>query len=199
MKHLIFVFIACIAAHDAMAARMRDMSLSVEDSMREPDITTTNPQDYLNPGGFGSNTQGTLKAPTKPGGYGSAYSGANNYDATALPADSYMVGYCDPNVGVRAGAMQDCIAQGKKQTCDIFAQLPNDAQRLLDRTISCLSDTAEYEDDYDSARKDCGYERARLGLLKKYWEEQQTAYALVFLPDMVMNAAANCMPNRRGY
>jgi hypothetical protein len=173
------------------AQRMRDMSLSVDDTMKEPDIVKEH--DYLKfPGqGSSSNTARQRGTGTRlpQGGINSApYGGDQQFGV-----NRFMDGYCDPNfnAGVGAGqASQGCIDNAKRQACDIFSRLPRDAQGLLDRTLSCAfsADSGGYGS-YD----DCaGYDSQRLQAIKAYWNDQETVYALVFLPDLVQNPAASC-------
>lgn len=210
MKYVLALGLILLAAQ-ASGAPMRDMSLSPSDTMRQPTITHSSPQDYFNQNrsdNFDHFPQGQSGS-NYGSGYGSRVGSGlpgdgNNYD-NSMQSKRFMDNYCDPNfhAGVGNSRIQDCMAQGREKACDMFSRLPPDAQHIIDQSISCVYAISETGGDdalptTAAADPSCAAdEHRRMVLIKKYWTEQETAYAMVFLPDMVLNASTGCM--RGGY
>ena len=104
-------------------------------------------------------------------------------------AKSYMSQFC-ANVNVNAAANnggQTCQETQKQQACYRFRNAAVNVQQVLDRAVSCEVNTA------NAVESDCdGLDAGRLDLLKQYWQDEDMAYTILFLPDMVINASANC-------
>lgn len=161
----------CLAASSADAARIKDMSLSPEESFQQPNI---------------------IRAPAPLGGQPISNEAPppGTVNLPGMSSARFMDGYCDPSVNPRsANAMQECMQQARADACQRFQRLPADAQAALDRVIAC--DYAAGEDGAPAA--DCVESVQRqLQLIKKYWNDPDTSHALVFLPDKVNNPAADC-------
>jgi hypothetical protein len=190
----ITALILCLLAGHAYAQeqpRIPDLSLSPEESFRQPDIshsqsdgfgTPTNPQDF-----------GHDNADYTPGAYNTG------------GASSFMAGYCDPNFkpiianAPGLSALQSCLETQKRQSCDEFQHLPADAQAALDSVIDCMqsdSDTADGQRAADDPGCLSG-DTQRLRLLKKYWHNEAITHALVFMPDDIVAASGKCMQGAR--
>lgn len=162
----------CLLAVPAEAARIQDMSLTPRESLQQPDIVNA----------------------TAPLGGQPAYDNEAAADAyiSGTATRRFMDGYCDASVRPAvsgANALQTCMQEARADACARFQQLPPDAQEVIDRAVACGYAAGE-----DGAMPDeCADNSDRqLQLLRKYWGDQNTAQALVFLPDKVNNPAALC-------
>jgi hypothetical protein len=181
----------------AHAERIRDMSLSPEESMRLPDIDYgTSGSPYGSSGSdrsFGGTGGGGRSA--LPRGRLPMASGESDFE---LRASRFMDSYCSQEAAMgigMGGDLQQCLQKTKGEVCRDFAQLPSDARRVLDRAVDCehaLSEMGSHGAALDCAAED----RARLFLLKKYWNDSNAAQALVFLPDRVLRAGEICVGAR---
>lgn len=212
------LLVTTTAITDAHARRMKDYSLSEKESLRLPSRNTnqsgnydqfwnnnnTNNSDGINNGG-GVNQQNNNRGFN----FGTPPLNGTNYN-TQLPSQAstqFMVGYCDDNFqpllanSGRIAQLNACISEQKKQACNMFLGMPIDAQRAVDSVISCdytranegQLDENGYVQQMPSAGDCTNGDSLRMNLLKQYWRDQNTAYAIVFLPDMVLNGAARCM------
>lgn len=187
MKHHLacIAFLACVlAAGYAGAERLRDMSLSPEETWEESQKSSSGKS--TPPLGGTSPQENHWKKPSFL-----PYDGMRGE-----PGNSFMEGYCDPNFRplVANPDYLDCLEHQKQEICDMFWNLPEDAQQALDDTLGCYN--AGNEEDTQPMRRDISCEindRQRLELLKKYWEEQSVMYALLFVPDLVTNGANECL------
>ena len=182
----------CMLATNALAKPMPDYSLSPSETARQPNIS--NNTQPLN-SGTTPNGVGDFKnpsAPLLPGG------------GMPAPSSNFMDGYCDRNFtpaianDPHYAAIANCLKQQKEQTCAQFQQLPADARQLLDQAISCTNRllSGENPDTPEAMNAPTNCEQtdgARLQLLKKYWRDANTAYALVFMPDNVLASSSTCM------
>jgi len=126
---------------------------------------------------------------------------------TLTPAKRFMDGYCDRNFhpaiasDPRYANLGNCLEQQKQQVCNQFQQLPEDVKSALDETIACTEsggDILPPGQEYDQHNAACdNTDTARLQLLKKYWRDPNTAYALVFLPDDVLDSSGKCLRGGR--
>jgi hypothetical protein len=193
---------------DALAQKMRDFSMSPEESQRVPSSTggTNNSvggnyDQYMQNQQQGGNSTDYLNYAGKSRG-GSGIPGQ--------PASSFMQGYCDPsfkpmiNSGNIAN-LQACMETRKQQTCEQFAALPNDVKRSLDFAIECAYTAANggemdengYIVQQAPVNPACaGTDSERMALLKKYWRDQNVSYSIVFIVDQVINATAGCVGGR---
>ena len=181
-----------LIASDVAAERIRDMSLSMEESLRQPDIHTSE-EDSLGspwsnqydsfPSGDSGGRRADLQAP---------YLEQNRYES-----QSFMANYCDTNVtpivqNRHFGDTNHCFESTKAKACDGFKALPDDAKNVLDRATECAF---AMSDDVSKRYKnnDCEQlERDQFRLAKKYWNSQEMTYLVLFLPDMVANPMIFC-------
>lgn len=184
----------CLLPSLAMATeKFVDRSLSVEDSLKEPSIRKAPP---VGDTGFAPdvpidpNTAKQLNDLRSQNNANIA-GGAGSINIPPPPNSNpfswrsvgggYMAQFC-------AGS---CGGDAKQQACTRFKAAAVNVQELLDRVVTCevkSGSTVEYDcDSLDSSRID---------LLKQYWQDEDMSYTILFLPDMVLNAAANC-PTRK--
>jgi hypothetical protein len=170
----------CLFAFDASAQRIRDQSLSVEETFREPNIT---------------------RAPITPPALDTPQDEWDeNAAKSSRPLSDFMEVYCDPGFKPLAAdrpgmaALQNCLEQQKRKTCGEYQKLPADAQALLGATISCMYSETEIGDgEYRAESRCAGYDAQRMALAQKYWQKPDISRALVFMPDEAINAGAKCM------
>ncbi|MGE0753739.1 MAG: hypothetical protein AB7L92_01105 [Alphaproteobacteria bacterium] len=176
------------ASSTAYAQRMRDFSLSPGETMREPDNINPNSTDpYLRPPPGGTTE-----------GYGYGGSRNNFSSATGTPQRTFfMEEYCQPGLqpiirSSRVRGIMECYDSVKQQACERFSKLPEDAVTLVDNTVRCVYQTAESGSgaSYDVHCRQPYAEQ--LWVLKKYWNEPDTAYTILFLPDMVVDSTLFC-------
>jgi|GEM_PF-5872026 len=98
---------------------------------------------------------------------------------------SYMAKFC-------AGETGSCQTTQKLQVCERFRVAAVNVQQLLDRAVNCETNAADTAADCD------GLDAGRIDLLKQYWQDEDMAYTILFLPDMVQNAAASCQAKHGG-
>lgn len=219
MKPTLFIITASLLAtlsitDNAHARRMKDYSLSEEESLRLPSRNTNqsgNYQEFWNRNNNNTtNNNGYNQQPSNRGfNFGNSPINGSNYNTQLpnQPSTQFMVGYCDQdfqpllaNSG-RIAQLNACINQQKKQACDMFLNMPLDAQRIIDSVISCdysMANQGQLDQNGNPQQLPSGLDCSngdslRMSLLKQYWRDQNTAYAVVFLPDMVLNGAARCM------
>ncbi|MDE3060346.1 MAG: hypothetical protein KGJ06_04990 [Pseudomonadota bacterium] len=173
----------CLVAGSALAQqRMRDLSMSPEESMQEPDVTHDGigqpaPLNYVN-GSDGSNL------PSGP---------------DAMPGEGFMERFCDPGFrplladNAQLAGMESCVEERRRAACDTFSKLPGDARRVLDATIACRYSAEDDQGQEDNA--DCS-DGDRLRLLEKYWRNAAVSHALVFLPDEALDNG-DCVRRRQ--
>lgn len=202
MKYIALIAaLACLASHDAHAQRMRDFSMPESDSLNQPTSNKSqsgNYQQYMNQQGSGDR-------------FNYQRGSNSNMQLPNQPSTQFMAGYCDPNFRPllanrgNVANLNNCMENQKKQACDMFANLPRDAQRTMDSIIAC-----QYNNANDGGMDENGYvqqgrgmqdcsegDSIRMNLLRQYWNNQNTAYAIVFLPDMVADGASQCMGGGR--
>lgn len=84
-------------------------------------------------------------------------------------------------------ALQSCIDTQRQQVCERFRRAAVNIQRVISQAVDCESNVTGY------IKADCsGLDASRLDLLKQYWQDEDSSYTILFLPDMVLNPAANC-------
>ncbi len=187
MMRKIVACLLCLIATDASAQYMRDQSLSVEDTMREPDISYSS-----NPTSTWQNQSGQMG---EPGLADQPLPGEYRDDDYAREGARFMDSYCDPNfrplVPVRVG-MASCFESIKQKACDGFARLPAEVQGPMNRLVECQYNVAEEPSEYADETRCARLEHEQMRLLKHYWRDQNTAYTILFLPDLVINAGSFC-------
>ena len=116
-----------------------------------------------------------------------------------------MEKYCDPSfVSILANnrkyfGQEQCLQNQRDDACARFHGLPQEVKTVLDEAISCLfSNGSGYvSDTMKNESEECGVTyMKRIELLKKYLGEAYSSYALVFLPDTVLDTGGACV-NRR--
>lgn len=197
---LLLMVMASGGASMALAQKMHDYSLSPAETFSQSGNKggrqDTSYQNYLKQNGFNKPAADPRTALGAP---------------AAQPAGSFMEGYCDPDfrpaiaANPRFAGMEECLNQAKQQLCASFAQLPPEVKATLNETLSCMNDTTDpVEGDVQEDLIERRYRQAgcaanssdRLQLLRKYWQDQNVSYALVFLPDDVIDAPNNCIRRR---
>jgi len=186
MKLYAIAVLCVFLASEAHAARIKDMSMPVGESLAQPDIDHGNP--------FGGNAPGTFMP----------YS--NGDKAPQIPQDNsttsnrFMDNYCNPNKtsiianSPRMHEIQSCIDSGKQKTCAEYARLPADAKIVLEAQVICAVEAAERTGEDDTPKKDCKrYDSERIDLLKKYEQDAQTTATLLHLTDDVVYGSSRCI------
>lgn len=201
---LTLLFLMATALYGEMAlaqvsgggGRMQDLSLSPEDSMRQPNINN-NPieKQYQNDitRRSMSKDQPAFNAPPP------------RADEGMMPSKSFMEGFCDSNFvpllanNRRYFGKEDCLKNLRDEACSRFTNLPKDAKLVLDEAISCMFTNGNgYASDHPSVSDNdymvCGSTYARrIEMLKKYSADPYTNYALIYLPDDVLDSSGRCV------
>lgn len=200
----------------AQAQGIRDLSMTPAEMLQQ--------NLHVNPSGAAQ--QGTSLPPGLPGSATWPKPGGGQAPVTGapLPADSYMAGYCAPDFrpliarSGRYAGMAACLQQQREQACQLYARMPADARGALDNAIHCLARRSEAMDHGDEAEEEdsgwnfaglggrkkapvsmagcAGGDTQRLAMIQRYWDDQNTVYALVFLPDLVMDSSGSCLNQR---
>ncbi len=206
-----------MASHGAWAAGIRDLSMSPTEMLQQNMNVNHAPTggSNLTPDVSGINTNNGMQ---KLGNVAPIVGTPGQ-----LPSKNYMDGYCDPNFKPLMGrspqyaGIASCLEQQKSEACKLYQSVPADVKQALDASINCMaqaSDAAGTGDAGEDSEGDgwgalppaqgyaatmahCGAaDTRRLHLLKHYWSDQNLAYALVFVPDLVMDSSGSCL-NRR--
>ncbi|MEQ1789440.1 MAG: hypothetical protein ABL857_03245 [Rickettsiales bacterium] len=86
-----------------------------------------------------------------------------------------------------SNAEKVCINAQRQQACERFKLSAMNVRRILSQIIDCEANITGYN------ISGCdGLNSNRINLLKQYWQDETTSYTILFLPDMVLNTAANC-------
>lgn len=199
--------VALLLSGSAWARPIHDYSMSPEESLRQGNSHKGRPSGNYHQ--FWNHNQ------TQSGGQYNRYNDMGRYNSRSSnyntqlpdqPASQFMTGFCDPNFkpllanSGRIASLNACLDDQKKQACDRFGSLPNDVQKEMDKVIGCLynaSNNGQMDENgsiQQAPQQDCTRDDAvRLDMLKQYWSDQNVAYAILFLPDMVLGGAARCM------
>ncbi|MEZ5691454.1 MAG: hypothetical protein R3D71_07310 [Rickettsiales bacterium] len=106
---------------------------------------------------------------------------------------SYMKNYMDffCNLVVRkAEDANFCNNDQKKQVCKRFVDSPYEIKSVLNESVGCHMNRIR------SINSDCrDIDTTRLDLMKRYWQDREALYTILFLPDMAINAAIKCASN----
>jgi len=188
MRPVLYSLTMAFLAGTAYATQIPDYSLSPAETARQPDISHSNTQPY---GNQNNQMPGQYPTPLLPNG------------ATATASTNFMDGYCDRNFtpGIasdpRYANLAACVKQQKEQVCLQFQQLPSDVKQVMNEALVCIQsggDILPPDQEYDQHNPACNNTDAtRLQLLKKYWRDPNTAYALVFMPDDVLTGPTKCL------
>ena len=92
----------------------------------------------------------------------------------------------------------NCLAQQKTDACRLYQSVPQDVKQALDDSINCMAQMSDTAGNATTASvSNCGVtDTRRLALVKRYWNDANLAYALVFVPDLVMDNAGDCLIRR---
>ena len=194
MKKYAAAMLLCLASTSALAAPMRDYSLSPEESIRQANTqATTSPSPAI--GGVGAD--------------GGQQPQADGKDYGVNPNSGHFLDtFCDANykIGIVRTSMTDCLAQQRETACQQYINLPADAREVMNTVVDCEyaagENTANAQEDESGIQiaqprgcKDAP--RARISLMKKYYDDQYTSHALLFLEDEALNGSAACISGRR--
>jgi|CXWL01.1.fsa_nt_gi hypothetical protein len=234
------IFTVMLISPANSAPKMRDMSLSVEETNRQLATPQSARDNVADPGfyndsgmesdsGFGNGYGGGYGN----GGYGNGGYGidpnapidlrnlddinslnnmrSDNYIGNNLPNPPRRIGppirvsnkqgfinrFCSAGYIPQTNssiADQSCQDTQRQQACERFARAAVNVQRILSQAIDCEASTSNYRN------SDCdGLDATRLDLLKQNWQDEDLAYTILFLPDMVLNSTENCSySSRRG-
>ncbi len=165
------------------AEQVRDMSLSPEQTLREPSIKRSIQGDtWYDPKMAQqlreSSNDATSSVPPVNGDELSAPSSSDS---------SFMNKFC-----ASKDSVPTCRESQRMETCDRFKRTAINVQQVLDRVVACDAKVQK------GIEADCdGLDAGRLDLLKQYWQDEDMSYTILFLPDMVQNAAADCSIKNR--
>ena len=232
IANLIFIIAMILSVSSSYAAqRMRDMSLSVEDTNRQlatpqkAPINTADPgfhnDSNLNNGsllnnndgyndGYNENFKFDPNAPIDPDMANQIYdvNAPNNLTGNSLTGtrrspptmrglnqQGFINKFCSSGYSSQASAtaaQQSCIDTQRQEACERFGHTAVNIQRVLSQAIDCEANSSGY------TSSDCdGMDASRLDMLKQYWQDEETSYTILFLPDMVLNSVANCTATNR--
>jgi hypothetical protein len=205
MKHLFIAAVMVVGFAAQAQARIQNLSMTPQEML----------QQNMNINKPGVPLPGPNLSPAMPqAGNGWSNNAAPITGAPgSMPSNSYMEGFCDPNFrplisrNAQIASMAACMQQQRGEACRMYREVPEDVRRVLDETINCAAQAAEGnegsedEDGNWSATpgqgSHCGAsDTRRMDLVKKYWTDQNTVYALVFVPDLVMDNSGNCLRKR---
>lgn len=111
----------------------------------------------------------------------------NLLPAGEIPSPPVHIGNSVSYMGQFCANTNPCQNTQKQQVCERFRSAAVNVQQVLDRAIACEVNAAQ------GVESDCdGLDAGRLDLLKQYWQDEDMSYTILFLPDMVQNAAASC-------
>jgi hypothetical protein len=206
------------AATPAFAERMRDMSLSVEDTIKQPSTTYTpkNPPQYDIGGTLMDSDSADImaldpnmekqvndlknrRASEQQDGLPNPRRGANSFDKSMLddinPAHAvrgFMSSFCSDDVSTRSPlntAAASCKNSQREMACERYQRATVDVQRLLDQVVTCEnSGVGMGAQDINCDVLDAG----RIDLLKQYWQDEDASYTILYLPDMVSRSLDKC-------
>lgn len=172
----------------ALAERIPDMSLSPEETLRQPDIVHDNSEKYLG----GSTDTDNRYDPRQSDYY---------HQQSAGRGKLFMDQYCNPAfkpiVNPARHGIIACAESVRKEACNGFSLLPRDAKEPIDHTVECVYASAQSgaESYYDMQCRDAYVQQ--IWLLKKYWGDEKTTYTILYLPDMVADSSSFCQEGRR--
>lgn len=208
MKRIVMSIALCAIAFPALAEQIPDYSISQEEMVHNTNNSTQPLNPNANPPINATSINPYRGAPVtniitnSPAN--NPYAPPPNSQDNPAASRRFMDGYCSnsftPAIAndPRYAATADCIKRSKEQVCAQFQQLPPDAQNVLDQTIGCnnklLNGDAQDPRSSGGAMDGCTTtDGSRLQLLKKYWRDMNTAYALVFMPDDVLDGSTKCV------
>jgi hypothetical protein len=183
MKRVLLAVCLCLFTQDALAAKMHDFSLSPDESASQPDITRSNNRfdPYANQSGLSGNS------PEQP--------------LTNMPyppedtAKRFMDNYCNmqsPPLTQKLPGMQECLQNQRQQICELYARTSTEVQRVISDAAECQMRLLESE---NRTATNCDvHATARLNLMQRNWQDQNTTWALAFIPEQVTAGGSSCLP-----
>lgn len=129
---------------------------------------------------------------------------------SGLPSNSFMEGYCDPTFismlanNAKYYGQEQCLQQIRDDTCARFKALPSEVAEVMDDAIGCLfSNSNGFAVDKHQKIVNESIECAesyvqRINMLKKYYTDYYTNYALLFMPDDVLDTPGRCVNRNEG-
>lgn len=224
---LSFTIFYSTSAH--ATGKMRDMSLSVEETNRQLATPQKPRSNIADPGFYNDNNHGNNYDFDEYSNDGIPYNNNYTFDADApispnmannlknpldnnlsrnginprrLPPGTrgisqrgFINKFCSTEYtpkDISSEAQQSCMDTQRQEACDRFQNAAVNIQRILSQAIDCEANSSGY------SSSDCdGLDASRLDMLKQYWQDEDASYTILFLPDMVLNSAANCSANSR--
>lgn len=173
----------------AYAQRMPDYSMSVEESLK-PQANPTPQPGYNTAPGY-PNYQQMDDNPVQ-----------QRLREMEMPqvTGSFMTGYCDPNfrpVAPVSAVVMVCLKEQREKSCAQFKSLPPDVQPVVDVAAGCAFALGNNDENLMDPDVCADSDTRRMEILKKYWQDQATASALVFLPDSVAGGDSKCITGGR--
>ncbi|NCY26710.1 MAG: hypothetical protein EBX37_18335 [Alphaproteobacteria bacterium] len=209
-KPLILALLLSALPFSAQAKRQQNLSMPPDEMIRQGVQNNTQVQQQPMPG--------NNMVPSYPtqGGYPAQRSYAQPITAQpVVPSSNYMDGYCDPNFkpllsrNAQYANIANCLEQQKTQACELYRNMPADAKKAVDDTMNCLAQgqsgggLVEAPDGTlqpaapSNGQQDCGYtDTNRLTMVKRYWQDQNVAYAIIFVPELAMDNSGACLGGR---
>lgn len=205
--HLLSLIAGSVIICSSMASatdRIRNMSLSVEETNKQLATPQTpknvgagenfDDQMYFEDGGTLDNNTGNQPFDDMNAGRNPVVGTGGN--AFPIPAPrrggerGFINRFCDSAYRPQPAAsapQQDCMDSQRQQACERFSHAPVSVQKLLSQAVDCEANAA------NPTPYGCdGLDANRLDLLKQYWQDEDTSYTILFLPDLVLNSAENC-------
>lgn len=196
MKMLIVALLALLISSQpghAQQKKMRDFSMPIDESLRQPSSTGISNFKPLSNTGFPSSSGGLIHSKDDM-----------PMSSPAGTAKHYMEGYCDPSftpVLSRNTALHACLTEKKEKSCSQFNRQPKDVRKVINLAVDCAYAESETmnEDGQQQLASPAGCDTvsdARLKMVKKYRDNEDTIEALTVLPDEVLTETATCMGGR---
>jgi len=189
MKLQVLIAAICtLLSQQALAAKMQDYSLSPEETVRQPDIMRSN--NRFDPYASQYGTGNTIDTPNRP------ITGLP--DPSANTRKGFMDIYCDTQITPplldtpKLAGMQECLKNERLQICDLYIRAPREAQEVISDAAECYSQASQAE----SPNANCSvHHTARLKMIQKSWQDQNTVWSLVFIPEhAAFGTGGKCLP-----
>ena len=194
MKKLLCVMLMSFSTV-ALAAPMKDFSMSTEESLRDAAQSKSATQK-----GWNNNY-----VPSRE----SREDSSLTFEDGQKEHSNFMSYYCDARtqLGILKNRISECVSEKRRTACEEYAAIPADARKALNLTVDCAyaqspdNQISDEENELGLPKmqtpKGCDDEaEARIALLRKYHNDAYTTHALLFLPDMVLKAGNDCVAGR---
>jgi hypothetical protein len=188
-----FVF-ALLLTSGAYAQRIPDLSLSPEETARQPTNVPVKT--------FKNDITRRSEAFTPPGKPAAPETIADRQDHLS---DSFMERYCEPNfISMLANnrkyyGQEECLKLVRDDACARFKALPKEVAKVLDEAIDCLFANSngfavdKYQHIVNESAQCADSYVQRINMLKIYYTDYYTNYALLFMPDDVLDTPGRCV------